>query len=251
MVETKLVVAGALAVPTLYFASVLLRAIASVSLSEGWNHILANVWATSGLLDYVIGLLFAAPYFWLRAPSLPTKLVVVTGVCFLGNVFSVAVFIAYIVRGHGTLREALLPLRKASPPMDSAAPSRLAFIVAALASMVFFVGYCVYCVSVQPISVGWAYIKADTWSYVTVIDVWTGICMVVTYVVVREFHDAKLFCSLLVVALIFLGNGATCFYLLYLALVRFPRGSLRDIFLLNEHILTEDAPLKRPEVSLS
>ncbi|OQR87945.1 hypothetical protein ACHHYP_07773 [Achlya hypogyna] len=239
------VVAGILAVPTVYFATVLGHAIVTVSLAEGFAHICENVWATSGLLDYCIGLLFTVPYLWLRTNALPAKLVLATGAIFLGNVFSVTVFIYYILRSGGTLREALLPVRKATPPVSGPSPMHRVFVGLTLVSMLVFAFYCCYCLAVQPISEGWQYIKGDTWSYVTVIDVWTGIAMVITYVIVREFRDAKLFALGMVIALVLLGNGATCFYLLHLTIVRFPRWSLRDVFLWNDNDANvgEEAPL--------
>ncbi|ETW00796.1 hypothetical protein H310_07330 [Aphanomyces invadans] len=106
----RFVVGAVLAVPTVYFATVLFPAIRDVSLSEGFSHIRSNVWATCALIDYVAGLCFTVPYMWFRSPNLVVGVIVVVACTILGNVVSVALFVVLIWTGRGTLRDSVLPL---------------------------------------------------------------------------------------------------------------------------------------------
>ncbi|KAF0717851.1 Aste57867_2051 [Aphanomyces stellatus] len=230
---TRWVVGAILAVPVVYFATVLFPAIANVSISVGFNHIISNVWATSALIDYVTGLTFTLPYMWFRSPNAVVGVVVVL-LCFgMGNVVSVALFVFFIVSGRSSLRHAILPL---DHPLH-AAPNTKTWGVTIFQSIAAAIGviywaYLIYAVVTEPVSAGWAFITSDTWSYVTFVDVITGIAMVVTYVLVRELRADNVIAALLwFLALLFLGNGVTVVYLLYVTWGPMAGRSLEEVFL--------------------
>ncbi|OQS04124.1 importin alpha-2 subunit [Thraustotheca clavata] len=224
---------AALTVPAVYLTVILIHALATAPLST--DSIFEDVWATSGLLDFYIGLIFTLPYLTLRTKSGVGKALLIVGVLGLGNLFSAAIFIVFLVREKGTLREAMLPVRIASPSVENHSFGRILFVLVNVVSLIAFIGYLIHCFVVESLDEGWKYIKNDTWSFVTVIDTWTGIALIITYVIVREYRDAKLFCFLMVIALILFGNGATCCYLLHLTINRFPGWSLRDVLLWNDN----------------
>ncbi|EQC30861.1 hypothetical protein SDRG_11343 [Saprolegnia diclina VS20] len=231
----KHLVAAALAVPTAYLAFVLVHALATTPLLDSIARMLGSPWAVSGLIDYSAGLLFSVPYLWLRASTLPAKMGLALGAIVLGNVFTVAAFIWLLLRSDGSLRTAVLPVRTAFPPIDSTSASRRTFIGLALLAFLGYLGFLVYCVQAQSFATGWATIQDDAWAYATFIDAWTGQCMVLTYILVREGRDAKLFAAALTIGLVFLGNATTCYYLLHLFLLRFPGWHVRDVLLWNDN----------------
>ncbi|KDO26669.1 hypothetical protein SPRG_20473 [Saprolegnia parasitica CBS 223.65] len=241
----KHLVAAALAVPTVYVAFVLVHALATTSPIDSVARMLGSPWALSGLVDYSAGLLFSVPYLWLRASTLPAKIGLALGAIVLGNAFSVAVFIWLILSSDSTLRAAVLPVRTAFPPIDSTSASRRTFIGLALLAFLGYLGLLVYCVQAQPLATGWATIQGDAWAYATFVNVWTGQCLVLTYILVREGRDAKLFAAALSVGLVIVGNLATCYYLLHLFVLRFPGWHVRDVLLWNDNDanVDEDAPL--------
>ncbi|RQM31437.1 hypothetical protein B5M09_001276 [Aphanomyces astaci] len=214
----RVVVGAVLAVPTVYFATVLFPAIRHVPLSEGFSHIRSNVWATSALIDYVAGLSFTLPYMWFRSPNSIVGVLVVLLCTTMGNVVSVALFIALIWTSRGTLRQAVLPLDHAlhAPNTNTWGVVVYQWIVSILG--LIYWAYLFYAAATESVPDGWAFIRSDTWSYVTLVDVLTGISMVVTYVLVRELRDGNILIALLwVLGLLCLGNGVTIVYLLYVS----------------------------------
>ncbi|CAK4691829.1 hypothetical protein LEN26_004196 [Aphanomyces euteiches] len=226
-------VSTVLGAAVVYFATVLFPAIHNVSLSEGFDHILSNVWATCALIDYVTGLSFTLPYFWLRSPNAIVGTIVVV-VCFgMGNVVSVALFVGFILFSGSSIREAILPLNH---PL-TAAPNTKTWGVTIFQWVISIIGliywvFLIYSVVKQPVSAGWTFITADTWSYVTFVDVLTGVSMVATYILVRELRSDNIIAPLLwFVALALLGNGVTVIYLLYISAGPMAGRSLDEVFL--------------------
>ncbi|KAJ3208148.1 hypothetical protein HDU83_001733 [Entophlyctis luteolus] len=225
-------VAAALAVlvPAIYFAAVLADALASTPLSL--EPILANAWATSALVDYATALPFVVPYVFYRAPSSRVGVLLALGCVLLGNVFTVPVFVVFLLRGQ-SLKAALLPGAAAAPgatassslllPVSAAFParsdwlSRKSFVTLTATVLMFYTVIVANALATESPGEGYEYIISDKWSYVTFVDVLVGIQLVALYIFVREANTSVLAAVLWVLALELMGNGVTCAYILYLA----------------------------------
>ncbi|ORY31530.1 hypothetical protein BCR33DRAFT_723878 [Rhizoclosmatium globosum] len=222
----------ALLTPTIYFATLLFNAIATVPLSTGFQHILSNAWATSALIDYITAFPFIFPYVASRSNNTATSILLCACCFFLGNVFTVPLFIYWILSiDSPSIRAALLPHSQSTDPsthaLNGVISKRVLGVYTAI-TLVVFIGICVKALdSGDP---GFDFILNDTWSLVTFVDVLVGVQLVILYVVVREGPKSVVATIGWVVGLVLLGNGATCVYVLYL-LWSSGAGGVKEVFL--------------------
>lgn len=206
----------------IYLIADLVDAWRTQPISEAFAALRASPWGLTALVDYIIGAVFAILFIWLReTPSLLFINYKVIAVIFpfLGN-FVLFLYMSYVIFVQKNLTYTFVPksLRGSSQdvfylPANRKQTGIIVFLFSVL--LLGFVSVCAWAFSVQSLADG---IKDfdNKWIGLTFKDNLGGIVFTFTYVLVREGGTLSSVVPWFL-AFAFLGNAATCAYVLSIA----------------------------------
>lgn len=202
-----------------YLSAELMDALRTQPLSDGFAAVGVSPWGLTALVDYIVGAVFAATFIWLREtpPFLCLNHKVIAVIFpFLGNA-ALFLYMSYVVYIHKNLVKTFVPRSVEQNTGDvfhtparrrqTGAIGILFFIL-----LIAFVAICVRALAVQSLADG---IKdfSNKWVGLTFKDNLGGIVFTLAYVTVREGGELSSVIPWFL-AFTFLGNAATCAYVL-------------------------------------
>ncbi|KAJ3196462.1 hypothetical protein HK101_008869 [Irineochytrium annulatum] len=204
-------------------------------IAVGFRKVIADPWAFAALADYVASLSLGAAFLFVQASDEYGPLagaiaaVTLTG---LGNpilLFSSAALL--LMRGGATVKSAWFTERGAHVNKIGLG----IFRVVTAANFAVYTAIVVRALYMESISAGWNAIMLEPWRVATLADALGGVLFGSVYIATREWNRPVVALSF-ILALIFLGNGTGCVYVL---LATHGHLSVRDAILSNEPDFSE------------
>ena len=190
------------------------------SLSQGFESILSNTWATSALVDYLAGLVLSIPFLWTRSHSVFESVFMCVILFLLGNPILLLRISLDLFTTNGGLKESFIKPKVSSVSLKLQRIGLFILQFLGILMFCFYTAICIRAISTEPIADGWTFIKNDPWSFVTFLDNLLGIFFTIVYVGIREIGSIWKM-MLWIICILILGNGVTCVYVLVSTLGKF------------------------------